>query len=114
VDEAMSAADPGDAEAPAEIQRLEATVRGVVQGVGFRWFVLREAGRLELAGWVANHPDGSVRVVAEGPPRDLAALLQLLEEGPAGAVVERVLHVWMPTAGLGPGFVIRSLGHRGD
>ena len=48
-------------------QRLVATVRGMVQGVGFRWFVQREAARLGLDGWVANQVDGSVEVVAEGP-----------------------------------------------
>ena len=53
------------AEAPAA--RLDATVRGRVQGVGFRYFVLREAMDLGLEGWVANTRDGSVRCVAEGP-----------------------------------------------
>jgi acylphosphatase len=108
---------PGDrlaAGPPAEIARLEATVRGAVQGVGYRWFVVREAGMLELSGWVANHPDGSVRVVAEGPRRDLGTLLARLEDGPAGAWVERVLPAWMPAVGLGPGFSIRSFAHRGD
>jgi acylphosphatase len=105
----LAASDPPD-----DIVRLEATVRGVVQGVGYRWFVIREAGALQLSGWVANHPDGSVRVVAEGRRRSLAALLVRLEDGPAGAMVERVLPAWMPAAGLGPGFTIRSLGHRGD
>lgn len=97
-----------------EIVRLEATVRGVVQGVGFRWFVVREAQALELSGWVANTPDGSVRVVVEGPRRDVAALLERLEEGPAGAWVQRVLPTWMPAVGLPPGFGVRSYAHRGD
>ena len=43
-------------------QRLVANVRGSVQGVGFRWFVQREAARLGLDGWVANRSDGSVEV----------------------------------------------------
>ena len=110
----MGAIDRQPAGSKDEMVRLEATVRGVVQGVGYRWFVVREAGRLELSGWVANHPDDSVRVVAEGPRRDLAALLERLEQGPAGAWVERVLPAWMPVVGLEPGFVIRSLAHRGD
>ena len=49
-----------------ETQRLEATVRGYVQGVGFRWFVVRRATQLGLTGWTANEHDGTVRVVAEG------------------------------------------------
>lgn len=106
--------DPAAIGSPAGIVRLEATVRGVVQGVGYRWFVVREAGALGLSGWVANYPDGSVRVVAEGARGDLAVLLGRLEDGPAGAIVERVLPAWMPAVGLGPGFAIRSFGHRGD
>ena len=61
--------------------RLEATVRGVVQGVGFRWFVMREAQRRALTGWVANEHDGTVRVVAEGPPEAIAALRSALRGG---------------------------------
>src|SRR5439155_20058522 len=56
------------------LQRLEATVRGRVQGVGFRYFVVREAMELGLVGWVANAADGSVVLVAEGPPAALDAL----------------------------------------
>ena len=52
-------------------ERLDASVRGRVQGVGFRVFALREAMDLGLAGWVANQADGSVRIVAEGPRQDL-------------------------------------------
>lgn len=65
-------------------------VRGVVQGVGFRWFVLREAHRLDVRGWVSNMPDGSVEVVAEGPSGSLAQLLQALARGPGAAEVSGV------------------------
>ncbi len=108
--------DPNDRSTagPGEIVRLEATVRGIVQGVGFRWFVVREAQALKLAGWVANSADGSVFVVVEGTRRDLATLLERLEEGPAGAWVERVIPAWMPAVGLQPGFGIRAGVHRGD
>jgi len=41
-------------------------VRGVVQGVGFRWSCVREAERLGVAGWVRNLPTGEVEIVAEG------------------------------------------------
>ena len=96
------------------IQRLDATVRGRVQGVGFRYFVLRQAKHLELQGWVANEPDGSVRCVAEGPRERLVNLEDRLHEGPPSAIVERVSVAWMPGTGtLGP-FGVRSGGHRGD
>ncbi len=63
---------------------LDAVVRGWVQGVGFRYFVLDRATALGLVGWVANEPDGSVRCVAEGPRTDLETLLAALTEGPLG------------------------------
>ncbi len=94
--------------------RLEARVRGRVQGVGFRYFVLREAGRLGLAGWVANEVDGSVRCVAEGPRPDLEALLASLVEGPPGGVVERVETVWTAPTGGFDQFEVRAGSHRGD
>src|SRR5262249_61105815 len=49
-------------------------VRGRVQGVGFRWFVEREAHMLGLGGWVRNNPDGSVEVLAMGTPDQLSGL----------------------------------------
>ena len=94
--------------------RLDATVSGRVQGVGFRYFVLREAMDLGLDGWVANTADGSVRCVAEGPRDRLERLLVRLEEGPAAAIVDHVSAVWMPATGTLGGFAIRSGGHPGD
>lgn len=94
--------------------RLEATVIGRVQGVGFRYHVLRAALDLGLRGWVANELDGSVRCRAEGPRPALESLLASTSKGPPGAVVERVIVAWGPATGsLGP-FGIRSHGHRGD
>jgi acylphosphatase len=94
--------------------RLDATVMGRVQGVGFRYFILTEAMDLGLDGWVANTADGSVRCVAEGPRDSLQALLGRLREGPGAARVERVSEAWMPATGtLGP-FSVRSGAHRGD
>lgn len=61
-----------------------------MQGVGFRWFVAKRAHPLALRGWVANLPDGTVEVVAEGPAADLGALEQALGTGPKSAHVERV------------------------
>jgi acylphosphatase len=65
-------------------------VSGFVQGVGFRWFVLREAHRLELRGWVTNLRDGSVEVVAEGTMAELAELERALRRGPTLAQVQDV------------------------
>jgi len=66
------------------------TVTGRVQGVGFRWFVLRRAKSLNLTGWVRNLPDGSVEVWAEGAESALDSLESLLGKGPAGSMVKEV------------------------
>ena len=87
---------------------------GRVQGVGYRYFVLREADALDLVGWVANESDGSVRLVAEGPRDRLETLLASLREGPPGALVTHVSEAWMTAVGRFDGFGVRSAGHRGD
>lgn len=94
--------------------RLLATVHGFVQGVGFRWFVQREAARLQLDGWVANQLDGTVEVVAEGPVDRLERLLAALREGPTGSSVRRVEVRREPARGNLGSFSIRSGAHRGD
>jgi acylphosphatase len=65
-------------------------VQGRVQGVGYRYFVLRHAERLSLAGFARNLPDGRVEVVAEGSDAALAQLESRLKEGPAFATVSQV------------------------
>ena len=65
-------------------------VVGRVQGVGYRYFVLREAARLGVVGFARNRPDGSVEVVAEGTEGALSTLEERLREGPAFASVSGV------------------------
>jgi acylphosphatase len=65
-------------------------VRGRVQGVGFRWFVEREAHILGIAGWVRNNPDGGVEVLAQGTRDQLSGLHSRLREGPRAARVDAV------------------------
>jgi acylphosphatase len=65
-------------------------VRGRVQGVGFRWFVEREAHTLGIAGWVRNNADGSVEVLAMGTRDQLAGLRTRLQQGPRAARVDNV------------------------
>jgi len=62
-----------------------------VQGVGFRWFVQREAGERDLRGWVRNTEEGEVEVLASGPAEDLAELRASLSRGPRGARVDRLV-----------------------
>lgn len=94
--------------------RFDARVTGRVHGVGFRYFVLREAQALGLTGWVANEPDGSVRCVAEGSRDQLELLLKRLNDGPPAAIVDGVSPAWMPATGAFAAFGVRSGGHGGD
>ena len=73
-------------------------VSGVVQGVGFRWFVARHARSLGLGGYARNLPDGRVEVVVSGPETALPALEQLLRTGPAYAQVDKVERSEQPAA----------------
>jgi acylphosphatase len=79
--------------------RVYATVRGRVQMVGFRAFVLDRAWDLEVRGTVANRPDGSVECIVEGPRDQVESLLQALREGPTSARVDAVEVVEQPVRG---------------
>jgi acylphosphatase len=86
-------------EKPTEAKRY--LVRGRVQGVGFRWFVEREAQLLGIAGWVRNNHDGSVEVLAQGTRDQLLGLHSRLREGPRAARVDAVeVSDAAPVAGL--------------
>jgi acylphosphatase len=88
--------------------RLHALVEGVVQGVGFRMFVQRQAAQLNLTGWVRNTWEGNVEVVAEGKREQLEQLLTALKIGPRSAHVTNVKFVWLPANGEFPDFRVRS------
>jgi acylphosphatase len=88
-----------------EVERLHGVVHGDVQGVGFRYFLMREAQRLGLHGWVRNRDDGTVEFVAEGERADLERLRQAAERGPHMARVDSVDGRWSAaTGGLNDGF----------
>lgn len=77
---------------------MTVAVDGHVQGVGFRWFVLREAAAAGLAGRASNRPDGSVQVIAEGPRAACEELLETLRgESPPGQVRELAVSWSLPT-----------------
>lgn len=81
------------------MERLHGLVHGDVQGVGFRYFLMREAQRLGLRGWVRNRDDGTVEFIAEGTRLDLERLRQAAEKGPGMARVDRVDAQWSAAAG---------------
>jgi acylphosphatase len=66
-------------------------VKGRVQGVGFRWFVHREAAEIGLRGWVRNTDDGDVEVLAAGEPDQLKDLIKALGQGSRGSRVDEVI-----------------------
>lgn len=72
------------------MESIHLEVSGRVQGVGFRWFVVEEARRLRLSGWVRNRPDGKVEIAASGNADALAKLESAVTTGPPGAQVQKV------------------------
>ncbi len=78
----MSTRDP--------LTRRHVTVRGRVQGVGFRWFALETARSLGLAGWVRNREDGTVEAEAEGPAGMLDEFERRLRTGNPAARVDEI------------------------
>lgn len=78
-------------------------VRGRVQGVGFRWWMVEEARGLGLAGWVRNRRDGTVEAVLHGPADAVAELLRRCAIGPPAARVRAVEEFDEPGP-VGPGF----------
>lgn len=88
-------------------QRLTASVRGRVQGVGFRWWVRARALELGLVGSATNLDDGRVEVVAEGPQEQCAALLALLRGPGTPGQVAYVGDRWSAATGRWTGFAER-------
>ncbi len=66
-------------------------IRGRVQGVGFRWFVHREAAELGLRGWVKNTDAGDVEIVTAGEAEVIAELREKLHKGSRGSRVDAVI-----------------------
>ncbi len=74
-------------------------IRGLVQGVGYRYFAVRAAERHGIAGYVRNLPDGRVEVVAEGEPAAMEAFKRELERGPAYARVTGIEEIALTPTG---------------
>lgn len=80
-----------------ESRRL--VISGLVQGVGFRYSMQREAQRLDVAGWVRNRRDGNVEANICGEPESLARLIAWAQDGPPGARVDHVaVEIGEPTS----------------
>jgi len=73
-----------------DLETRRYVVAGRVQGVGFRWFVEREAAQLGVTGWVRNRQDGDVEVMATGTREQHRALRRKLQQGPRASRVDHV------------------------
>ena len=90
-----------------EARTIRVTIRGRVQGVGYRFWTRIEAERFGIAGHVRNLPDGAVEAVFSGSDSALASLVEACRKGPPGARVDDLViveHVSRPK----PGFSILS------
>ncbi len=88
-------------------RRLHARVEGRVQGVGFRYFVMENAIKLDLTGWVRNRWDGTVEVIAEADQENLDLLLQIIQRGPRSNTTSKVTDQWLLASGEFKQFRIR-------
>lgn len=71
-------------------KRVHIIVRGLVQGVGFRMFVHREASSRSLAGWTRNLPDGTVEIEAQGNAGMVDELVKQSRIGPSRSQVNSI------------------------
>ena len=81
-------------------------IRGRVQGVGYRDWMLREATRIGVQGWVRNRADGAVEALVDGEEAAVQALLMLCRRGPMLARVDEITEEFADPP-EGPGFVRR-------
>ncbi len=87
------------------MQRLAVrlTIRGRVQGVGYRWWAIGQARRLGLDGWVRNRQGGWVELLAAGTPDAVEAMIEACRRGPPAAEVASVEQSLASDEGV-PGF----------
>lgn len=69
-------------------------ISGFVQGVGFRYFVQKNAEKLGLTGWGCNMPDGRVEVLLQGSKEAIEKMVELCHKGPFLAEVKEVVVEW--------------------
>ena len=88
--------------------RAHITVKGIVQGIGYRWFVQKAGLSLNLAGWVRNLPDGSVETEAQGTKTAIESFLDTLRTGHSWARVDEINTEWLEPVKKGfSGFEIK-------
>jgi len=66
------------------------TISGIVQGVGFRYYISKIAAQMSIKGFVENLPNGNVYIEAEGDEENIADFIDWCRQGPARAIIEKV------------------------
>jgi acylphosphatase len=89
-----------------DLQRIYVIVRGTVQGVGYRYFVVRTAQKLGVSGWVRNLMDGTVDLEAQGSAVDLDSFVQAIQLHHPWAKVEQIQITNKPIVNISSGFTI--------
>ena len=89
-----------------KITRAHIYIEGRVQGVSYRWWVLRQAQDLRLTGWVKNLADGRVEAVFEGPKKEVEKIIKKCRKGPMLAGVKHIDVIWEKPKGEFPSFQI--------
>jgi acylphosphatase len=89
------------------MERAEIIVKGLVQGVGFRYYVLRKAHELELMGYVKNQMDGTVLTVVEGEKLKIEMLFNYVKIGPMHSDVRDIKIAWRSFVGEFSNFEVR-------
>ena len=87
--------------------RCEIGVKGIVQGVGFRYYVLQRARLLNVTGFVRNRENDSVEIIIEGDRSLIEEMLKFVKTGPSGSRVEEMNVVWKKFTGSFQTFEIR-------
>lgn len=77
-----------------KLKQVRVIISGRVQGVGFRWWVQKQAQNLKLSGWIKNLDDGRVELVMQGKKNNLNLLLESIKHGPRFSEVEEVNVSW--------------------
>ncbi len=73
-----------------DVVRRRLLISGIVQGVGFRYWAVRESAAFSVTGYVRNLYDGSVEAVLEGPRDDVTSFERVLRQGPPYGRIRRV------------------------
>lgn len=76
------------------MQEIYCVLHGKVQGVGFRMFVLREATRLQIVGYVRNNADGTLTIIGQGLQQTLEDFITTIQHGPLFARVDDIVTTW--------------------